>query len=172
MNTLRDTFDLEAMKAELLRDEGLRLEVYKDPGSGLAVGVGRNLTTQGLSRDEAAALGIPDMAGPGKLTELNISRAFAFTMLVNDITDRAHQLDSYLPWWRLLSPVRQRVLLNMAFEMGTHGMIQKMDTGWGIITDIQRGLFDEAAYAMRLTPWGTGKTHNRAARLAEAMRHG
>lgn len=162
MRPLKDTFGLEAMRSELIRDEGEVLHVYKDPGSGRAIGVGRNLDTQGISAAELAFIGTTlDI-----ILEEGISHDIAVILLDDDISDRAHQLDVKLPWWRLLSPARQRVLVNMAFEMGTRGMTEKQETA---ITAIAQGNFADAADAMLASPWGTGKTHNRALRLARQL---
>jgi lysozyme len=164
--TFEDTFNLPIMEGELIRDEALMLHAYKDPGSGIAIGVGRNLTTQGISTAERKALGITDemlvMGGPG------ISEEQAMGLLNFDIKDRVHQLDVYIPWWRLLSPARQRVLINMAFRMGTHGMILKSPE---LLAALQRAHFEEAAEAIENADWYP-KLHVRGARLAALMRQG
>jgi lysozyme len=165
--TFEDTFGLAAMQGELIRDEALMLHAYKDPGSGIAIGVGRNLTTQGISSAERKALNIAELQltlgrGPG------ITEAQAMGLLNFDIKDRVHQLDVYIPWWRLLSPARQRVLINMAFRMGTHGMILKSPT---LLAALQRAHFEEAAKAIEAADWYP-KLHVRGARLAALMRQG
>lgn len=162
--TFEDTFNLPAMKRELIRDEALMLHAYKDPGSGIAIGVGRNLTTQGVSEAERKALGITDEM----LSQDGITEEQAMGLLNFDIKDRVHQLDTYIPWWRLLSPARQRVLINMAFRMGTHGMILKSPE---LLAALQRAHFEEAAQAIENADW-FAKLHVRGARLAAMMRQG
>ena len=46
----------ELIRASLLRDEGLKLQVYTDPVGRLAIGVGYDLDAHGLSRGEIADL--------------------------------------------------------------------------------------------------------------------
>ena len=110
---LTDTFNKAAMAAELLRDEGKRNKVYDD-GNGRpiakgsvvqgnpTIGIGRNLAARGLSEDEIGYL------------------------LGNDIDYFAGLLDAdpMWSWWRTLDSVRQRALLNMAFNMGQHTLDQ------------------------------------------------
>jgi lysozyme len=87
-------YDLATLQAELVRDEGERLKPYKDTVGKTTIGIGRNLEDVGISHDEALML------------------------LANDIVRAELWLDRNLPWWRSLDPVRQRVLVNMAFNLG------------------------------------------------------
>lgn len=155
---LNDTFGLADMEKELIRDEGLILHVYKDPGSGFAIGVGRNITTQGVSAKERAELGITDE----HLVEggIPITREQAMGLLITDITDRAHQLDVKQPWWRTLTPARQRVLINMAHQMGTTGMGKKQ---WLAVSMLRKGQYTDFGAALLGTQWGK-KYINRAER--------
>lgn len=87
-------YDLAVLQAELVRDEGERLKPYRDTVGKLTIGVGRNLDDVGISHDEALML------------------------LAKDIVRAELWLDRNLPWWRGLDPVRQRVLVNIAFNLG------------------------------------------------------
>lgn len=165
MTPFEDTFGMAAMKGELIRDEGLVLHPYKDPGSGYAIGVGRNLTTQGISAEEHRELGLPSEP---EINEKGITEAQAMGLLDNDIKDRVHQLDAYIPWWRLLTPARQRTLINMAFRMGTRGMLEKSSP---FINAIMRGHYGDAAQALEAADW-YAKLHVRGARLAAQVRQG
>jgi lysozyme len=128
--------------------------------------VGRNLTTQGISDKERFALSIRDEQltkdGPGITTEQ------AMGLLDNDIKDRVHQLDVYIPWWRLLSPARQRVLINMAFREGSRGMLNDNPQ---FIAHLQRGRYEAAAQALEAAGWFQ-VLHKRGARLAALVRQG
>lgn len=86
--------DLATLKAELRRDEGVRLKPYRDAVGKLTIGVGRNLDDVGITAAEA-----------GLLLDADVARAAA-------------DLDRALPWWRRLTEARQRALLNMAFNLG------------------------------------------------------
>lgn len=81
--------------ADLRRDEGVRLKIYRDTVGKQTIGVGRNLDDLGLSDDEVDYL------------------------LANDIKRCTAELDTALPWWRDMPEPRQRGLLNMAFNLGT-----------------------------------------------------
>ena len=47
---------LTAARAELIADEGLRLKPYTDTVGKITIGIGRNLTDVGISKEEAYAL--------------------------------------------------------------------------------------------------------------------
>jgi lysozyme len=106
-----DTYDRNALGAEIIRDEGLRAFVYDDAtgkpivkGSVVhgnpTIGVGRNLSGKGLSRLEV------------------------FYLLSDDMLDIEGSMDAsptYGGWWRTHTPARQRAMLNMSFNLGQHG---------------------------------------------------
>ena len=133
--------NLQQMKAELIRDEGLKLKPYRDTVAKLTIGVGRNLDDVGISEAEAAFL------------------------LESDIARTSKALDAALPWWTTLSEERQRVLLNMAFNMGIQGLLGFKNT----LAAIQAGKFEDAANGMLASKWA-GQVGNRAQRLAQMMR--
>lgn len=90
---------LNLMKDELRRDEGLRLKPYEDSVGKLTIGIGRNLDDNGITETEADFL------------------------LTNDIASAMGTLDMFIPWWKNLSEVRQRAVLNMCFNMGIHKLM-------------------------------------------------
>lgn len=132
---------IDAMRAELVRDEGLRLRIYKDTVGKLTIGVGRNLDDVGISKDEA------------------------YLMLDNDIQRTSDSLDKNLPWWKTLDEVRQRVILNMAFNMGINSLLGFKNT----LAAIQAGRYNDAADGMLASKWAT-QVGDRATRLAKMMR--
>jgi lysozyme len=87
-------FDSQRLLADLIRDEGLKLMPYTDTKGKTTIGVGRNLSDNGISREEA------------------------MTMALNDIAEAVLELDRAIPWWRTLSPMRQFALANMQFNLG------------------------------------------------------
>lgn len=129
--------------AELRRDEGVRSKPYTDTVGKLTVGAGRNLTDVGLSADEIDYL------------------------LANDIERAAQGLDDKLPWWRRLDPVRQRVMINMAFNLGISGLLTFKNT----LGFIERGDYAQAARNMLLSKWAR-QVGARANRLASMMETG
>lgn len=90
---ITDTFDLAALTADLTLDEGRVAVPYFDTRHILTGGVGRNLG-RGFSDPEI------DL------------------MLTNDIAMCCAALDGHVPWWRTLPLGKQRVMLNLVFNMG------------------------------------------------------
>jgi len=128
---------------QLRRDEGVRLFPYMDTAGKLTIGVGRNLTNVGLSDAEAGVL------------------------LTNDVQRVTAQLNSHLPYFQLLDPVRQAVLVNMAFNMGFNGLegFPKM------LQAVAQGDWATAAAEMLDSAWA-GQVGDRAKRLAQQMTSG
>ena len=133
----------QLMKDELIRDEGLKLKPYRCTAGKITIGVGRNLDDVGISAGEAMAL------------------------LDHDIERVIIQLNYHFPWWSELSDARQRVLLNMAFNLGIEGLIKFRNT----LALIQDGKYRDAAKAMLDSRWAT-QVGNRARRLAKMMEEG
>lgn len=131
------------MVSELRRDEGERLKPYRCTAGKLTIGIGRNLDDVGISKDEAAL------------------------MLNNDIDQVMRQLDRELPWWRSLDEVRQRVLVNMGFNLGVPGLLAFKNT----LAAVQAGRYADAANGMLASRWAK-QVGPRAARLAKMMQEG
>ena len=135
--------NLTALKEELIRDEGLRLKPYRDTVGKLTIGVGRNLDDVGITKDEAMHL------------------------LECDIRRVKGDLDRAMPWWRELDEVRQRVIVNMAFNLGIARLM-----GFKNMLDAMRaGNYRDAAKEMLNSKWAT-QVGERAPRLAAMMRDG
>jgi lysozyme len=142
--------NLTLLYAELRRDEAVRRWPYKDTSTPprSTVGVGHNLD----------ALPLP--AG----WTYPLSDAQITQLLMADVGSTFHQLDAYLPWWRTLSEVRQRVIANMCFNLGIARLLG----------------FKKALSAMQIQDWSTsaaemkdstwyGQVKDRAVRLCGAM---
>lgn len=91
---MTDTYDDAALQAELTLDEARKPFPYTDSRGFLSIAIGRNLTGVGLRPNEI------DL------------------MFRNDVADRCATLDAKVPWWRDLPPAQQRVMINLAFNMG------------------------------------------------------
>ena len=127
----------------LIYHEGLKLKPYMDGRNKLTIGVGRNLEDLGLSKDEAMFL------------------------LHNDIDRVRRELDKSLPWWRKLSEVRQKVLISMAFNLGTGGLLQFNR----MLSALQDGDYAAAAEEMLSSVWAN-QVGTRAIELADMMENG
>lgn len=78
----------------LMRHEGVKLLPYTDTVGKLTIGVGRNLTDNGISHDEAILL------------------------LENDVQHIIGELRRAFPWFDLLLAARQDAVADMAFNLG------------------------------------------------------
>lgn len=138
------------MRAELARqlkgDEGVIPHAYPDHLGYLTIGVGRL-----IDKRKGGCL------RPDEITYL----------LNNDIDDRIDALTRALPWFQDLDDARKGVLLNMAFQLGTEGLL-KFENTLALIRD---GKYENAAHAMGQSLWAK-QTPERAERMADQMRSG
>jgi lysozyme len=156
-------YDRPRLRSELTRDEALRLKVYHCTAGKLTIGVGRNLDDVGIRPHEAKALGITKAGAIAR----GITREQAMFLLDSDIDTVEAQLDHDLPWWRKLDGVRQRVLLNMTFNLGIKGMLGFRNT----LGMIQRGDYVAASRGMKSSRWHM-QVGDRAVRLEAMMATG
>jgi len=84
----------EQLIQELKRDEGVVLTLYKCSAGKNTIGVGRNVDDRGITEDESDYL------------------------LSNDIDLCVKELEGTFPWFQTLSDTRQRVMVNMCFNLG------------------------------------------------------
>lgn len=142
----------ENLLLELRRDEGVVPYEYKDSLGFSTIGVGRLI----------------DKRRGGHLSDDEIDY-----LLANDIRRTIKDLDHFLPWWRTLSPVRQRVMVNMCFNLG----IGNAELGRGLLGFkntlgmIQRGEYERAAAGMLQSKWAR-QVGQRANRLSDMMKEG
>lgn len=134
--------DRMKLRASLTAHEGRKRFPYLDTEGNWSIGVGHNLTANGL---------------PDKIIDL---------LLDEDILIACAALARYL-WTKELDEVRYRVLVEMMFNLGPErfGEFRKMIRAAG------RGDYDTAAVEMLDSKWAT-QVGNRATRLAEMMRTG
>jgi lysozyme len=155
---MTDTYDRAAMRAELVRDEGERLRAYRDTVGKWTIGVGHNLDDVGT-----APLGrsVEEVKANG------ITADEAALMLEHDLERVDTDLDGHLPWWRKLDPVRQRVLVNMCFNMGIGSLCGFRNT----LRMVEVGNYTGAATGMLTSLWAR-QVGARATRLADMMKTG
>jgi len=131
------------LRQMLLDDEGYRQFPYKCTSGKLTVGIGRNLEARGISKEEA------------------------FYLLNQDIDYFTDFLKDNLSFFDDLSENRQNVLINMCFNLGTHGFMQFKK----MLNHVARKQFDKAVSEMLDSKW-VKQVPNRAMRLCEMMREG
>lgn len=136
--------DREKLRAQLVKHEGYRQFPYRDTVGKLTIGCGRNLDDVGVTREEAEFLLRADI----------------------DKAERGLR-DRYGVWFDALDPVRQAVLVNMAFNMGLVTLGQFRNT----LQAIADGDYEDAARGMLASKWAS-QVKGRAVELATMMRTG
>jgi lysozyme len=134
--------DLDKLKDSLRRHEATRRFPYRDTTGNLTVGVGHNLTGKGLS-----------------------DAAIAF-VLNEDILDAKTLLATWAPWALDLDDVRQRVFIELAFNMGA-----KLLGFAKALNHAKAGRWDAAADAFLDSLWAK-QVGKRAVTLADMLRSG
>lgn len=162
------TYSMHKLVAELTRDEGLRLKTYRCTAAKLTIGIGRNLDDVGISGSEARLFGCDTPAQAlAHVKRHGVTKLQAESLFANDIVGCERDLDRRLPWWRSLDDVRQRVLLNMCFNLGINRLLGFKNT----LRMIQRREFEDAAAGMLASLWAR-QVGTRALRLSAMMRTG
>jgi lysozyme len=128
---------IDDLIADLRRDEGLRLKPYRCTAGRLTIGYGRNLDDAGITAEEAEFL------------------------LRNDVRRVFVELDRDMPWWRDLSPGRQRALANMAVNLG----LPRLKEFRLMLSALRRGDYEEAARQALDSRWAR-QVGDRARRIA------
>lgn len=134
------TLEQQKLVDQILLHEGKRSKPYKDTVGKLTIGVGRNLDDVGLSDDEIQYL------------------------LINDLKRVEVGLDKSLPWWRDLDEIRQRVIIDMCFNMGLGGLLGFKNT----LTKIKAHDWAAARRGMLQSKWAK-QVGARATRLADMI---
>jgi len=135
--------DRAAMTRQLRLHEGERLKPYRCTAGKLTIGVGRNLEDRGITAQESAML------------------------LANDIAREEAELMRALPWVGQLDEVRQRVLLDMSFNLGLAGLLGFKNT----LAAIRAGDYQRGATMMLDSKWAR-QVGQRAERLSRMMATG
>lgn len=157
------TWDRSALEDELTLDEGKRLKAYRDTKGKWTCGIGHNL-------DDCGAAPLPRSVSD--ILTNGITEAECDVLFDHDIARSVADLDRYIPWWRSLDPVRQRVLLNMCFNMGWGaGTPHGLHTFSNTLALIQSKRYNDAADGMLKSAWAR-EVGIRAQRLAGMMRNG
>ena len=133
---------MRSIEDQLILHEGLRLKPYRCTAGKLTIGVGRNLEDKGISHHEALFL------------------------LRNDIAEVTAQLEQF-DWFRALGPVRRKVLVDMAFNLGMAGLMGFKQ----MIEALKRANYEAAADEMVNSRWYR-QVGERGRRLEVMMRTG
>lgn len=134
-----DDVTIVALKSDLRRDEGEKLFPYVDTAGKITIGIGHNLTDLGITTEESAII------------------------LQDDVMRVAIRCGKF-SWFPKLSSIRQRVVLNMVFNLGLSGFLEFKETIACIGTEDYAG----AAKNMENSQWAT-QVGARATRLIYMM---
>jgi len=127
----------------LIRHEGLKTKPYVDTTGKMTIGIGRNLTDNGITEGEAIVL------------------------LKNDIERCEKEVVRLIPRFWGLDSVRQEVIINMLFNLGLPSFSRfKL-----FIAAVNNGEYLEASKHMLDSVWAE-QVGNRAKELAKAMEVG
>lgn len=138
-----DAASITKLQKQLTLHEGVRLKPYRCTAGKMTIGIGRNLDDVGITQDEA------------------------MLMLRTDIARALSGVRTELPWFEQIDHIRQRVLVDMAFNLGIDGLLAFKQT----LAAVAAGDYDRAATEMLNSRWA-GQVGERARRLARMMRTG
>ena len=131
------------IEEQLRLDEGEKLSAYQDHLGFWTIGIGRLIDARkggGITKEESSYL------------------------FQNDLKRKRDEVRRALPWFDKLDEVRQGVLLNMAFQMGTQRLLGFKNT----LAMVEAGDYEAASRGMLNSLWAR-QTPNRAQRLARQM---
>lgn len=135
--------DRQRLFSQLRLHEGVEHKPYKCTAGYLTIGVGRNIEERGLSDDEIDYI------------------------LNNDVNIATDELVDTFDWYSDLDDVRQRVVVDMVFNLGMPRFKQFKN----MIAAIEAGDWMEASNQMMDSRWAQ-QVGLRASRLAEMMETG
>lgn len=107
--------NLYDVSQRLIIHEGLRLQPYFCSKGKLTIGVGRCLETNPMTAEEEKVVGD---------WKHGITRNAAIYLLRNDIKNIYRALKKYLDFFDKLDAERQYALIDMAFNIGVHGLLK------------------------------------------------
>lgn len=131
------------LRKDVMAAEGCKLKPYHDTVGKLTIGYGRNLDDVGISQLEAEVL------------------------LDHDLDKAEQQCMRAFYWFPVLSQARQRVVVEMVFNLGLAGFQGFTKT----IAAIEGHDYSAAASQMLASKWAK-QVKGRAIRLADVMRKG
>ena len=142
--------DKKELMEELIVDEGKVSEIYKDHLGYDTFGVGHLIT----SKDDEC----------GKPVGTEVSEKRIMQCLEQDIDGICADLDRNIPFWRELDEERQRVVANMAFNLGINRLLQFEK----FLDALENRDYNKAAVEMMDSRWAR-QVGPRSERLKERM---
>jgi lysozyme len=155
--------NIQRMEEQLLLHEGLRLTPYVDTVGKTTVGVGYNVTDRGVGALEQAI-------GRKVGTDIRLTHDEAMAALRADIVRVERAVRVAFPEYDWLDEVRQRVVCDMAFNLGYGALAFKQ-----CIAAIRRRDWSAASRELWKSKWSTqvgdgpGGHYDRADRLTNML---
>lgn len=140
---MADEVDRKKLRRQLVLHEGYARVPYVDTVGIATGGIGRNFNAHPFSDD------------------------LIDEWYEEDVAEAIEGLDRHLPWWRSLTEVRQRVLIDMAFNLGITGLLGFHRT----LACVEAGDWEGAASGMEGSKWYR-QVKGRGKRLCHMMRTG
>jgi len=141
----------ELLMQDLINNEGFVSHAYQDTKGYWTAGIGRLLDRRkggGLSMEEAVYLA------------------------KNDVRRSIVLLNKHLPWWKNLSPVRQRVMIELVFNMGigdsSNGLLSFRNT----LPAIKHGDYETATTGLRNSKWAKDVGPIRSSKMIKMLLQG
>ena len=156
-------YDREDLIKQLAHHEGVVLKVYKDSLGIDTIGIGRNLAHRGI---EVVELTYMQKTMNDVFTN-GITKEDAYFLANRDIEIVEGELLHTRAVVKDLDAVRQRVLVDMGFNMGIP-RLNRFFRMWGAINEQE---YKSAAEEMQDSLWA-GQVKSRANTLSYAMEHG
>lgn len=149
--------------AQLVLHEGIRLEVYLDTLGNETIGIGYNVTSRGFDFMERTI-------GRKLKGHVTITRAEALQVCALDVERVQKAITIHWPHYSKLDEVRQRVAVDMAFNMGFGALGFKQ-----AIAAVERRDWSKASRELYKSTWanqvgdGEGGKFDRCDRLARIL---
>lgn len=164
---------IDDMVPQLVLHEGLKLKPYKDTRGNWTVLVGYNLSSRGWDFI-AETIGRPitpsNVTAAAPFGDTTFTRDEALLVLRSDLARLLKAVPVYYPDYTTLSEVRQRVVLDMSFNMGLKALGFK-----NCIAAVHNRDWSRATREMYTSDWshqvgdGPGGKRDRCDRLAQML---
>ena len=156
-------YDREDLIKQIAHHEGVVLKVYKDSLGIDTIGIGRNLEHRGIADLELAHM----EKTMSEIYKKGITEEDAYFLAHRDIEIVEEELSASRSVVKELDAIRQRVLVDMAFNMGIP-RLNKFFRMWNAINERD---YEGAAIEMLDSLWAR-QVKSRSDTLAYAMKHG
>ena len=156
--------------SQLQSDEGFKKGVYKDTEGIKTIGYGFNLERAG-AKEALDAAGIKKSLGDLKSGKLKLTKDEASRLMRGEYPHFADAAKRFVNkgrdgTWSKLTLDRQKILTNMAYNMGETGLNKFED----LRTALQKGNYEQAGEEMMNSVWA-GQVKGRADRLTARMKN-